>query len=144
MKNETQEKKSAPLLVQMLIYAAVLFVSQFISNSMPKSFPLPTAVVGLVLLYLLLTLHIIKVEWVDSFGGAMIGLIGFLFVPSGISLAANLKIMHDEGIKLVIVIILATIVLLVVTAYTTRLLLLLSEKWFHHDSGMEKQSQEDK
>ncbi|UQS82119.1 CidA/LrgA family protein [Bombilactobacillus folatiphilus] len=131
MESKEEKAKSAPLLVQMLIYAAVLFVSQFISDLMPKSFPVPTPVIGLVLLYLLLTFHIVKLEWVDSFGGAMIGLIGFLFVPSGISLAANLDVMKKEGVQLVIVIILATIILLVVTAYTTRLLLWISKKIKH-------------
>lgn len=126
MKDKKEEKK-APLLFQMMIYAAILFVSQFISDLMPASFPLPTAVVGLILMYVLLTTHIIKLEWVDSFGSAMIGLIAFLFVPSGISLAANLDIMKSEGVQIVLVIILSTIILLVVTAYTTRLLL-----WIKH------------
>ena len=117
MKKE-QETKSAPVLFQMMIYAAILFVSQMISSVMPASFPLPTPVIGLVLLYTLLTAHIIKIEWVDSFGSAMISMIGFLFVPSGISLAANLDIMKSQGVQLVLVILLSTIILLVVTAYT--------------------------
>lgn len=130
---DKQEKtvQHAPILVQMLIYAAVLCVSQFISGLMPKSFPLPTPVVGLVLLYLLLTFHVIKLEWVDSLAGALIGSIGFLFVPSGISLAAHLKVMEDEGIRLIIVIILATVILLVGTAYTTRFLLFIRDKIMH-------------
>lgn len=133
MDKTKESAKDAPLLIQMLIYAAILFVSQFISDSMPKSFPLPTPVIGLVLLYLLLTFKIIKVEWVDSFGAAMIGLIGFLFVPSGISLAGNLKIMREEGVQLVIVILIATIILLVVTAYTTRILNWVKNKITHQD-----------
>lgn len=115
-----EKTKSAPILVQMFIYAAILFVAQVISDLMPKSFPVPTPVIGLVLLYFLLTVHVIKVEWVDSFGGALISLIGFMFVPSGISLAANLKIMQEQGIQLIIVVIASTIILLVVTAYTTK------------------------
>ena len=95
-----EKTKSAPILVQMFIYAAILFVAQIISDLMPKSFPVPTPVIGLVLLYVLLTFHVIKVEWVDSFGSALISLIGFMFVPSGISLAANLKIMQTQGLQL--------------------------------------------
>lgn len=134
MKKENKETpKSAPILVQMFIYAAILFVSQIISDLMPKSFPVPTPVIGLVLLYVLLTAHIIKVEWVDSFGSALISLIGFMFVPSGISLAANLKIMAKEGVQLVVVIIISTIILLVVTAYTTKffswLIKKITNKW---------------
>ncbi|WP_233553577.1 CidA/LrgA family protein [Lactobacillus sp. ESL0228] len=117
---EEKKVKSAPILVQMFIYAAILFVSQVISDLMPKSFPVPTPVIGLILLYVLLTTKVIKIEWVDSFGSVLISLIGFMFVPSGISLAANLKIMKAQGVQLIIVIVAATIILLVVIAYTTR------------------------
>ena len=104
----------------MFIYAAILFTAPIISDLMPKTFPVPTPVIGLVLLYVLLTFHVIKVEWVDSFGSALISLIGFMFVPSGISLAGNLKIMKAQGLQLIIVVIASTIILLVVTAYTTK------------------------
>lgn len=117
---EEKKVKSAPILVQMFIYAAILFVSQMISDLMPQSFPVPTPVIGLILLYVLLTAKVIKVEWVDSFGSALISLIGFMFVPSGISLAANLEIMKEQGVQLIVVIVAATVILLVVIAYTTR------------------------
>ena len=123
-----KESNSAPILFQMMIYAAILFFSQMISAMMPASFPLPTPVIGLVLLYILLTTHVIKLEWVDSFGSAMISLIGFLFVPSGISLAANLDIMRSQGVQLVLVILLSTVILLVVTAYTARALVWVKDK----------------
>lgn len=128
MKTPQTDKKSAPILFQMMIYAVILFVAQLISQTLPPAFPIPTPVIGLVLLYLLLTCRIIKIEWVDSLANTLIGLIAFLFVPSGISLTANLKIMQTEGLKLIFVIILSTIILLVVTAYTARALLWLKSK----------------
>ncbi|WP_425270463.1 CidA/LrgA family protein [Ligilactobacillus ubinensis] len=120
MNNDKQKTKAAPILAQMAIYASILFVSNVISSLMPSSFPVPTPVIGLILLYMLLNFKIIKLAWVDSLGTFLISLIGFLFVPSGISLAANLNIMATEGIQLVIVIALSTIIMLVVTAYTAR------------------------
>ena len=118
---KTQKKpKSAPIMVQTLIYAIVLLISEIISNFIPKSFPLPTPMVGLILLYLLLTFHIIKVQWVDSLSAALISIIGFLFVPPGVAVAANLKIIETEGVQLILVIVLSTVILLVVTTYTTR------------------------
>ena len=75
------------------------------------------------MLYLLLSLNIVKLEWISSVGTFLISIIGFLFVPSGISLAANLKIMQQQGLKLILVIILSTIILLVVTTYTAKFLI---------------------
>ncbi|WP_461240046.1 CidA/LrgA family protein [Paucilactobacillus sp. N302-9] len=130
-----KEKKAAPILIQLGIFATVLFVSSLISPLFPKSFPVPTPVIGLVLLYLLLTLHIIKVEWVDNFAGFMISLIGFLFVPSGVSLATSLDIMAKSGVQIVTVVIISTVVMLVVTAYTAWVLISISNKIRHRSES---------
>ena len=126
MKNsqKTEQKKSAPIFIQLSIYAAILLVSQLISDLLPKSLPIPSTVIGLILMYLLLTSHLIKLEWVDSLASLLISMIGFMFVPSGISLAANLGIMKAEGLQLVIVICLSTIIMLVVVTYVTSLILI--------------------
>ena len=69
----------------------------------------------------------------------MISMIGFLFVPSGISLAANLDIMKSQGVQLVLVILLSTIILLVVTAYTARALGWAKQKVSEHKSSAARQ-----
>ncbi len=58
MKKE-EKKKEAPILVQMGIFAAILFVSQLISNLFPKSFVVPTPLIGMILLYILLALDVL-------------------------------------------------------------------------------------
>lgn len=119
------KKNEAPILLQMGIYSCILFISNIISSLFPASMPVPTPVIGLIILYSLLTFKIIKIEWVESLGAFLISIIGFLFVPSGISLAANLDIMKAAGVQLVMVVLFSTIILLVVTAYTTRLFIFL-------------------
>ena len=109
-----KQPKDSNIYVQMGIFAAILFVSQLISDLFPKSFVVPTPLIGMVLLYILLATHIVKLHQVAKFGDFMIGLIAFLFVPSGIQLAAHLDIMKKEGLQDVIVIIIATIIILVV------------------------------
>lgn len=92
-KKETT-KKAAPLLTQLGIFGVILFVSSLISALFPANFPVPTPVIGLVILYLLLTFKIIKPEQVEKVGSFFIGILGFLFVPSGIQLAASPR--HHE------------------------------------------------
>lgn len=123
MKQKAKHTKKAPILVQLGIFAGVLWVASVISGLLPSSFVVPTPVIGLVLLYLLLTLKIVKLEWVEDFGMFMISLIGFLFVPSGIQIANDLGVLRQEGLQIVFVIIVATIALLVITAYVTRLII---------------------
>lgn len=122
------EDEEAPILLQMFIFAAVLFVSSLISNCFPKSFPVPTPVIGLILLYLLLTTGIVKLRHVEKFGDFMIGLIGFLFVPSGIKLAGSLELLQHNGIQIICVIIISTIIMLVIVTYTAFIIIKISKK----------------
>ena len=117
MDKKDKKPEASNIYVQMGIFAAILFVSQLISDLFPKSFVVPTPLIGMVLLYILLACHIVKLHQVEKFGTFMIGLIAFLFVPSGIQLAAQLDIMRREGIQDVCVIIISTIIILVVIAY---------------------------
>lgn len=128
--SKVTQSKSAPMFIQMSIYAAILLVSQVISELLPKTLPIPTTVIGLILMYILLCSHLIKVEWVDSLGSLLISMIGFMFVPSGISLAANLNIIKSEGLQLVIVISLSTILMLIIVTYMTSLILSLKKLSF--------------
>ena len=57
----------------------VLFVSKIIESFIP--FPMPASVIGLVLLFILLSAGVIKLRQVEGVGTALTNNIGFLFVP---------------------------------------------------------------
>ncbi|WP_267202250.1 CidA/LrgA family protein [Limosilactobacillus kribbianus] len=128
MDKKDKKPEASNIYVQMGIFAAILFVSQLISDLFPASFVVPTPLIGMVLLYILLATHIVKLHQVEKFGTFMIGLIAFLFVPSGIQLAAHLDIMRREGIQDVCVIVIATIILLIVIAYIGALVMSIHHK----------------
>lgn len=128
MEKKQPEKKAAPILVQMGIFATILFVSALISSLFPKSFVVPTPLIGMVILYILLATHIVKLEQVEKFGDFMISLIAFMFVPSGVQLAGSLDLMKAEGLQDIIVSIIATIIILVVIAYVGALVIKIHQK----------------
>lgn len=134
-KRENDKKAAVPILVQMGIFAAILFIAQLISDLFPKSFVVPTPLIGMILLYILLAGQIVKLEQVEKLGDFMISLIAFLFVPSGIQLAGNLDLMKKEGLQDVFVIIISTIILLAVIAYVGVLFIGLHHKLFKTDKG---------
>jgi len=113
-------------LSQAFIFATVMFVSNLISMYLP--IPMPASVIGLVLLFVLLTTKIVKLEQVEQLGTSLTGLISFLFVPSGISVIQSLGVMQQVGVQVVGVIIIATIMLLAATGLFSQLLLQLSER----------------
>ncbi|WP_350303468.1 antiholin-like murein hydrolase modulator LrgA [Bacillus pumilus] len=113
-------------LSQAFIFATVMFVSNLISMYLP--IPMPASVIGLVLLFVLLTTKIVKLEQVEQLGTSLTGLISFLFVPSGISVIQSLGVMQEVGVQVVGVIIIATIMLLAATGLFTQLFMQLSDK----------------
>ncbi|MDP4525411.1 antiholin-like murein hydrolase modulator LrgA [Bacillus halotolerans] len=119
-------KKVYGFLTQAFIFAVVMLVSNMISAFVP--IPIPASVVGLVLLFLLLCLKVIKLEQVETLGASLTSLIGFLFVPSGISVMNSLGVMQQYGLQIVLVILLATIILLGATGLFSQLILTLSGK----------------
>jgi holin-like protein len=133
--NKKQDKKDTPLLVQMGIFAAILFVSQMISQLFPANFVVPTPLIGMILLYILLAAKIIKLEQVEKLGDSLVGLIAFLFVPSGIQLAGSLGLMQREGVKDIIVIIISTIILLVVITYVGAFFIKMHQKITNRRGG---------
>ncbi|KRM75431.1 CidA/LrgA family protein [Secundilactobacillus collinoides] len=140
-KTTEAEHEPAPILQQMAIFACVLFVSSLISPLFPASFPVPTPVIGLVLMYVLLASHAIKLYQVEKMADFLISLIAFLFVPSGVQMANSLNVFTDDGaltgVMLIVVIVLATIILLVVIAYTTACFMWISRKVFHKSTDVQ-------
>lgn len=103
-------KKVYGFLTQAFIFAVIMLISNGIAAIVP--IPIPASVVGLVLLFVLLCLKVIKLEQVETLGTSLTSLIGFLFVPSGISVMNSLGVMRQYGVQIALVILLATIILL--------------------------------
>ena len=72
MNNDKKEKKenkesSAPrMLVQWGIFGVILFFAQIISDLFPKSFVVPAPLMGMIILYILLVTHIVKLPMVEK------------------------------------------------------------------------------
>lgn len=115
------QSKTYSFLQQAFIFATIMLISNLIVSVLP--FPMPTSVMGLVLLFIALCLKIVKLEQVEGLGTSLTSLISFLFVPSGISVINSLGIMSQYGIQIVSIILIATIILLAVTGWSASLLL---------------------
>ncbi|KXZ13750.1 antiholin LrgA [Bacillus nakamurai] len=119
-------KKVYGFLTQAFIFAVIMLISNGIAAIVP--IPIPASVVGLVLLFVLLCLKVIKLEQVETLGTSLTSLIGFLFVPSGISVMNSLGVMQQYGVQIALVILLATIILLGATGLFSQFILSVSKK----------------
>lgn len=119
-------KKVYSFLSQAFIFSAIMLISNIIATHLP--IPMPSSVIGLVILFSLLCLKVIKLEQVESLGTALTGIIGFLFVPSGISVINSLGVMGQYFIQILTVIVVATVILLAVTGLFAQFILGKDEK----------------
>ena len=129
-KDEKEQKEStAPrMLVQWGIFGVILFFAQIISDLFPKSFVVPAPLMGMIILYILLVTHIVKLPMVEKAGDAMLSILPFLFIPSGIQLIDHMDIIKKEGIKVFIIAIVSTIIILASIAYVGALVMNIHKK----------------
>ena len=127
-KNENKESSAPRLLVQWGIFGVILFFAQIISDLFPKSFVVPAPLMGMIILYILLVTHIVKLPMVEKAGDAMLSILPFLFIPSGIQLIDHMDIIKKEGIKVFIIAIVSTIIILASIAYVGALVMNIHKK----------------
>lgn len=108
-------------LTQAFVFSVIMLISNVIAKLLP--FPMPASVIGLILLFILLSLKIVKLEHVETLGNSLTSLIGFLFVPAGISVINSLGVMQQYGIQIGLVVLIATIMLLGITGLFSQFIL---------------------
>ena len=112
-------KNKGKFIKQIMIYGLILLASSLISelvNQIWPGFPMPPALIGMIMLYLLLTLKIVKLEQVEGVSNFFVQIISLVFIPSGIALVTKLDVLKAEGLQIILVIMISTLMLLLFTA----------------------------
>ena len=78
--------------------------------------PLPSSIIGMLLLTLLLQLKIIRLEWVRSISDCLVSNIGF-FVPPGVAVMLYFDIIKAEFVPIVAASVISTVLVLAVTGW---------------------------
>lgn len=91
------------------------FAGQFIQNWF--NLPIPGSIIGLLLLFLLLTLNIIPENWVKDGANLLLSLMMFFFVPATVGIMNYFHIFQGKGILLVMAIILSTCLVFIGSGY---------------------------
>jgi len=132
-------KNKGKFIKQIMIYGLILLVSSLISagvNQLWPGFPMPPALIGMIMLYVLLTLKVVKLEQVEGVSHFFVQIISLIFIPSGIALVTKLEVLKAEGLQIIVVIVVSTLMLLLFTAGIAWSLIQLKERLFkRHSAG---------
>ncbi|KOP72661.1 LrgA [Lysinibacillus sp. FJAT-14745] len=111
-------------IVKSIVQIGYLYVILFAGNSIARllHLPIPGSIIGLVLLFLLLQFHIIKLEWIELGAGLLLSELLLFFIPSAIGVIDYTALFGVQGVKAVLVIVLSAIVVMFATGFTAQLL----------------------
>ncbi len=83
--------------------------------------PVPSSIIGMVLLCASLKLRIVKLEWVEKLSDFLVHNLGFFFVPSGIGLMNCLGLIADQWMPIVGATVISTAIIIAVTGWVHQL-----------------------
>lgn len=98
----------------------VLFLGEFLSTRF--NLPIPSTILGMIILFVLLMLKIIKIKWVEDVGNVLLDNLSVMFIPAGIGIARELELFKGNIIQLAIIVFVSTTIVIVVTGYTVQAL----------------------
>ncbi len=79
--------------------------------------PIPSSIIGMILLTCSLKVGLIKEEWVDRLADFLIKNLGFFFVPAGVGLMKCFGIIKAQWLPIVMATIVSTVIIIAVTGW---------------------------
>jgi len=138
--------KKGAFIQQIVIYGLILLASSLLSKLVDQvwpAFPMPTPLIGMIMLYLLLTLKIVKIEQVAGVSNFFVQVISLIFIPSGVALVTKLDVLKAEGLQIILVVMISTLMLLLFTAGIAWVLIQVKEWVLARRSGSAMEAEED-
>ena len=114
------------LLCQVGVIFGVCWVSQILESLLP--IPFPASVIGMVLLLLLLSTSLLKLEHVREKADFLLANMAFFFLPAGVSVINYFDVLGRSAVALVLVCLLSTVITFGATALSIRFTLRLLER----------------
>ncbi|WP_455538119.1 CidA/LrgA family protein [Terrisporobacter sp.] len=100
---------------QLGIIFGIWAVGELISSLISNVITMPGTIIGMILLFILLKLNIMKEETIQDVADFLLGNMAIFFVPAGVSLINSLGLIQDNMMVLLLSGTIATIVIMIVT-----------------------------
>ena len=103
------------------IILAVTCVGEIMKYFIPL--PIPGSIYGLILMFLLLLMRVIKVEHVKETGEFLIEIMPLMFIPAGVGLVTSWNQLQSVLVPLLVITVVSTLVVMIVTGKVTDFLI---------------------
>ena len=85
-------------------------------------------VIGVILLFILLCVHILKVDHIREKSDFLLENMAFFFIPAGVSIINYFDVLKNWVVQLIVICVVSTVVTFAVTAYSMKFVLYLMQK----------------
>lgn len=101
-----------------ILLLSIYFSGEILSKLL--NLPIPGNIVGMILLFVLLTSNIIKVEKVENLANFFLDHLAFFFIPASVGLMTSFASLKGSIFKIILLCILTTIIVIAVTGITVQ------------------------
>lgn len=116
-----REANRVKYLRQFGIILAVTCAGEIMKYFIPL--PIPGSIYGLILMFVLLLLRVIKVEHVKETGEFLIEIMPLMFIPAGVGLITSWEQLQSFMVPLLVITVVSTFVVMIVTGKVTDFLI---------------------
>ena len=114
------------IIIQTGIIFAVCWLSQIIEAILPFDFP--ASVIGMILVFLLLLLKILKVDHIREKSDFILNNMAFFFLPAGVSIIEYLDVLKSTIVQLLIICVVSTVLTFAACAYSMKAVMYLMKR----------------
>lgn len=101
------------MLLQLCILFAFLGLGELIVWG--SGIPVPSSIIGMILLFVALCLKWVKIENVEKAADVLTGNLGFFFIPAGIGVMKCFGLISSQWLPIVMVIVMSTALIMIAT-----------------------------
>jgi holin-like protein len=114
------------IIKQLGIILGITYLGEIISKTVP--IPLPGPVIGMILLFIMLYIGMVKVKSIEFLSELLLFNLAFFFIPPGVGILTSMDKLSGIWPKLLAVIVLTTIITILATAWIVDFVIKLRRK----------------
>ncbi len=108
------------LIREIIIILGIYYLGIWISDLIRSVILIPGNIIGMAILFTLLSFNIVKIEYIEKLSGLLLKHMGFFFVPLCVTLYVMFDSIRDIWIQIVVILVISNIFVMVVTGKTVQ------------------------
>lgn len=100
---------------KIVLQVIVLILFTLAMNALAKwlHLPIPGTILGIIVLFLLLKLKVVKLDWVEAGASWLLAELLLFFVPAAVGIMDYIPMLKNDGIAILIVVLSSTVIVMV-------------------------------